>query len=106
MLSPGQVDFPAALYWIMLLLVSVGAAALCQWVMNALTRSISAYIANDLREHAFDALNRLPLRYLDGHPHGDIMSRLVNDTEQVSEGLFQALTQFCRVWVPFWVRWR
>ncbi|HJB40397.1 MAG TPA: ABC transporter ATP-binding protein/permease [Candidatus Ruthenibacterium avium] len=94
MLSPGQVDFPAALYWIALLLVSVGAAALCQWVMNALTRSISAYIANDLREHAFDALNRLPLRYLDGHPHGDIMSRLVNDTEQVSEGLFQALTQF------------
>ena len=94
MLSPGQVDFPAALYWLALLLVSVGAAALCQWVMNALTRSISAYIANDLREHAFDALNRLPLRYLDGHPHGDIMSRLVNDTEQVSEGLFQALTQF------------
>ena len=50
-------------------------------------------MANDLRTDAFEALNRLPLRYLDSHPHGDIMSRLVNDTEQVSEGLFQALTQ-------------
>lgn len=93
MLGAGKVDFSAAFYWIVLLLISVGAAAVCQWIMNALTRSISAYVANDLRTDAFEALNRLPLRYLDSHPHGDIMSRLVNDTEQVSEGLFQALTQ-------------
>ena len=93
MLGAGKVDFSAAFYWIVLLLISVGAAAICQWIMNALTRSISAYVANDLRTDAFEALNRLPLRYLDSHPHGDIMSRLVNDTEQVSEGLFQALTQ-------------
>ena len=93
MLGAGKVDFSAASYWIVLLLISVGAAAVCQWIMNALTRSISAYVANDLRTDAFEALNRLPLRYLDSHPHGDIMSRLVNDTEQVSEGLFQALTQ-------------
>ena len=93
MLGAGKVDFSAAFYWIVLLLISVGAAAVCQWIMNALTRSISAYVANDLRTDAFEALNRLPLRYLDSHPQGDIMSRLVNDTEQVSEGLFQALTQ-------------
>lgn len=93
MLGAGKVDFSAAFYWIVLLLISVGAAAVCQWIMNALTRSISAYVANALRTDAFEALNRLPLRYLDSHPHGDIMSRLVNDTEQVSEGLFQALTQ-------------
>ena len=93
MLGAGKVDFSAAFYWIVLLLISVGAAAVCQWIMNALTRSISAYVANDLRTDAFEALNRLPLRYLDSHPHGDIMSRLVNDTVQVSEGLFQALTQ-------------
>ncbi len=93
MLGAGKVDFSAVFYWIVLLLISVGAAAVCQWIMNALTRSISAYVANDLRTDAFEALNRLPLRYLDSHPHGDIMSRLVNDTEQVSEGLFQALTQ-------------
>lgn len=93
MLGAGKVDFSAAFYWIVLLLISVGAAAVCQWIMNALTRSISAYVANDLRTDTFEALNRLPLRYLDSHPHGDIMSRLVNDTEQVSEGLFQALTQ-------------
>ncbi len=93
MLGAGKVDFSAAFYWIVLLLISVGAAAVCQWIMNALTRSISAYVANDLRTDAFEALNRLSLRYLDSHPHGDIMSRLVNDTEQVSEGLFQALTQ-------------
>lgn len=93
MLGAGKVDFSAAFYWIVLLLISVGAAAVCQWIMNALTRSISAYVANDLRTDAFEALNRLPLRYLDSHPHGDIMSRLVNDTEQVSEGLFQTLTQ-------------
>lgn len=93
MLGAGKVDFSAAFYWIVLLLITVGAAAVCQWIMNALTRSISAYVANDLRTDAFEALNRLPLRYLDSHPHGDIMSRLVNDTEQVSEGLFQALTQ-------------
>ncbi len=92
-MGPGRVDFPAVAFWLALLAASVLLASGFQWGMNVATRKISAYAANDMRREAFEKLNRVPLKYIDGHTHGDIISRMVNDAELVAEGLLQGLTQ-------------
>lgn len=91
--GPGAVDYAGVLRALVRLGLCVVLAALTQWGMNVSVRKISAYAANDLRREAFEKINRVPLRYIDGHPHGDIISRMVNDAEWVSEGLLQGLTQ-------------
>ena len=82
------------------LAVLLAAMALCillatgfQWVMNVCIRRISALAAQDMRQQAFNALNSVPISTIDQLPHGDLVSRLVNDTDAVSEGLLQGLTQ-------------
>ena len=91
--APGQVDYAGVLRWLLALGVCVLLAAGCQWVMNVCVRRVSADAANDMRRQAFVKINRVPLSYIDGHTHGDIISRMVNDAEWVSEGLLQGLTQ-------------
>lgn len=91
--GPGRVDYTGVLRYLAALGVCVLLAAGCQWVMNVCVRRVSAYAANDLRQQAFVKINRVPLAYIDGHTHGDIISRMVNDAEWVSEGLLQGLTQ-------------
>ena len=81
------------LYYLALLGISVLLAAASQWVMNVCTRKISSRASNDMRGEAFRVLNRTPLKYIDGHTHGDIISRMVNDADLVAEGLLQGLTQ-------------
>ena len=92
-LGPGEVDYRGVAFWLALLAASVLLASVFQWVTNVATRKISAWAANDMRREAFARINRVPLRYIDGHAHGDIVSRMVNDAEFVSEGILQALTQ-------------
>lgn len=92
-LGPGEVDFSGILYYLVLIVVCALLAAASQWVMNVSTRKISSRASNDLRNEAFRVLNRTPLKYIDGHSHGDLISRMVNDAELVAEGLLQGLTQ-------------
>ncbi len=92
-LGPGQVDLRGVLYYLALLGISVLLAAASQWVMNVCTRKISSRASNDMRGEAFRVLNRTPLKYIDSHPHGDIISRMINDAELVAEGPLQGLTQ-------------
>lgn len=83
-LGPGQVDLRGVLYYLALLGISVLLAAASQWVMNVCTRKISSRASNDMRGEAFRVLNRTPLKYIDGHTHGDIISRMVNDADRSS----------------------
>ena len=89
----GSVDFAGVLRWLALLAGSVAMACAAQWLMQVLTRKIAAYAARDLRAEAFCRLNEVPIAYIDTHPHGDVISRLVNDVDLVSEGMLQGLTQ-------------
>ena len=73
------------------ILIGIGAAV--QWLMSTLNNRIAYSVAKDVRRDAFGKLERLPLSYLDTHPHGDILSRTVTDTEQFSEGLLLGFTQ-------------
>ena len=76
-----------------LMAASAGATAVFQYVMNAANNHIVYSVSKEIRGRAFSHLQRLPLSYIDSHPHGDIVSRVVNDTDQVSDGLLLGFTQ-------------
>lgn len=90
----GQVDFSA----VMKLLTSAGVVvlivAISQWIMNVCNNRISYRVVRDIRKDAFEKLQILPLKYLDGHPSGEIVSKIIADVEQFSEGLLMGFTQF------------
>lgn len=89
----GNVNFSAVAKILILLALTVLFAAIAQWCMNVSTRIISSRAARDMRLEAFEKVNRVPLKYIDTHMHGDIISRLVNDADLVAEGILQGLTQ-------------
>ena len=93
MIGKGQVDIPAVVDILLLAVVLIGATALCQWLMSMINNRIAYHVAKDVRMDAFSKIEKLPLSYLDTHPHGDLLSRTVNDTEQFSEGLLLGFTQ-------------
>ena len=92
-LGPARVNFAGVAFWLALLAASTLAAGAAQWVLGVCTRRVSALAASEMRLAAFRNLSRLPLSYIDSHPHGDIISRMTNDAELVAEGLLQGLTQ-------------
>lgn len=91
--APGQVHFPAILRILFWLAASAVAAGILQWMLLVCTRKLSALAAQELRRGAFESINNAPLKVLDAHSRGDIVSRLVNDADLVAEGLLQALSQ-------------
>lgn len=93
LIGPGQVNFSALIPILLQMAVCILLSSLFQWGMNVSIRKISARTAQDMRQQAFNALNRVPLSTIDQTPHGDFVSRLVNDADAVSEGLLQGLTQ-------------
>lgn len=89
----GNVDF-AALYPIMRkLAVVVLLTAVAQWFMNLCNNHITYHVVYTIRVKAFDKLERLPLSYIDSHQHGDVISRIVADVDQFSDGLLMGFTQ-------------
>lgn len=93
MVYQGQVDF-LGLYPLLvrLALVTIGAAA-SQWLATALTNRLAYNTVRDLRIEAYEKLQSLPLSFIDAHSHGDLLSRVVNDVDQVGDGVLQGLTQ-------------
>lgn len=73
---------------------AVGISALAQWLCSLCNNRISCNVVHDLREDAFDKIGSLPLQYVDTHPHGDTVSRIVADADQFSDGLLLGFTQF------------
>ena len=92
-LGPGQVDFPGVLRVLLQMAVVIGIAALCQWVMNVLNNRVTYRVVRDIRNEAFLKLQSLPLKYLDAHPAGEIVSRVVADVDQFADGLLMGFTQ-------------
>ena len=79
--------------YLILLGITVALAAVFQWLMTLCTNKVTYYTVNDLRQEAFGKLHQVPLKYIDGNPHGDIINRLINDIDFISDGLLQGLTQ-------------
>lgn len=93
MVSAGRVDFARLAPVLRRLAVVVAAAGACQWVQGYCTNRLSYNTARDLRVDAYGKLDRLPLSFVDSHSHGDLLSRVINDVDQVSDGLLQGFTQ-------------
>lgn len=89
-----NVDFTALTSYFMQIAIFTGCAALCQWLMNVSINSAAYGIVEKIRKDAMHKIQHLPLSYIDTHPHGDIISRVTADVEQVSDGLVIGAIQF------------
>lgn len=89
----GAVDFQALTKVLEVLAGVVAIAALSQWLMGLCTNKITYLTVRDIRVKAFDRLQKVPLRFIDTTPHGDILSRVAVDAEQVADGLLMGFTQ-------------
>lgn len=89
----GNVDFDGLKAVLVKLVVVVAITAIAQWLMNIINNKITYKVVNDVRTMAFDKLSRLPLSYVDSHTHGDIVSRIIADVDQFSDGLLMGFTQ-------------
>lgn len=91
--SRGNVDFSALLTIIRRIALAIAATALGQWLMNHINNKITYHIVQDLRIQTFHHLQNLPLSYIDAHSSGDLISRVITDIEQFSDGLLMGFTQ-------------
>lgn len=98
-IGPGNVDFTGglvneglyALAERMAVVILFTAAA--QWLMNVCNNQITYQVIRDVREEAFEKIQKLPLKYIDGHSYGDIVSRIIADVDQFADGLLMGFTQ-------------
>lgn len=91
--APGKVDFNGLVPILGKLALVVLGAAIFQWCMTFCTNLITYKTVRDLRVAVFNRLERVPLKYIDSHSHGDLISRIVNDVDSVSDGLLQGFSQ-------------
>ena len=92
-ITKGNVDFAGVRNVLIKLGITVAVTALCQWLMSLCTNKVTFYAVRDLRNDAFSKLQRLPLSYIDSTRQGDMISRLVSDIENVSDGLLMGFAQ-------------
>lgn len=90
----GEVNFESIGYLLLMVGVSVLSCSVFWWLMGLCINKVSYCTVRDMRRDVFSKFNTVPLKYIDGHPHGDLISRIVNDVDAVGEGLQQGITQF------------
>ena len=93
MLGKGNVDLAGVLRIAASILVVAGVAALAQWLLSVCNNRITFSVSRDLRNEALRKIQTLPLSYLDSHPSGDIVSRMVADVDTFADGLLMGFTQ-------------
>ena len=92
LIGPGQVDLTSLVQKLIFIAFIILLCSLVQWVMGQITNTITYHITNDLRNRVFDKIQVLPLKYIDGTGHGDILGRLINDIDLIGQGLLQSFT--------------
>lgn len=89
----GLVDIEGVINILLLAAILIGATALANWIMSVINNRIAFSVTADMREDVFSHIERLPLSYIDTTKHGDIVNRVINDTDRFSEGLLLGFTQ-------------
>ncbi len=92
-LGKGSVDFQGVSAILIKIAAAVAVTAAAQWVMSTCNNKITYHVVKDIREDAFHKLEQLPLKYLDSHAYGDIVSRVIADVDTFSDGLLMGFTQ-------------
>ena len=90
----GAVDFAGIFVILRKMAVIIGLTAVAQWIMNACNNKITYNVIRDIRTEAFEKIEKLPLKYLDAHSYGEIVSRVIADVDQFADGLLMGFTQF------------
>lgn len=92
MIGKGAVDFKALFKILVILALIYISTSLFMWLLSYLTNCISYETVNDMRRQLFEKINSLPLKFFDSHPHGDTISRFVNDIDAISDGMLQGIS--------------
>ena len=92
-ISEGNVNFAAVGQNLLGVAICAGVSALAQWLMSVMHNRVTFRVTRDIRNEAFRHIQRLPLSYLDRHPHGDLVSRVVADVDTFADGLLMGFTQ-------------
>ena len=92
-IAPGSVDFAQIMLELTKIAVVAAIAALAQWLMNIINNSMTYNVVKDMRTEAFDRLMKLPLSYIDAHPYGETVSRIIADVDQFADGLLLGFSQ-------------
>lgn len=89
----GNVDFASMVPYLVQIAVLVCITAILQWLMNVSNNRITFNVVRDMRNRAFSKIQVLPFSYLDSHPHGETVSRVISDADQFADGLLMGFTQ-------------
>ena len=90
----GFVNFDKIIPVLIQVCIIIGVVALAQWLMNVCNNKITFNVIRDMRDRAFTKIETLPVSYLDSHPTGEIVSRVIADVDQFADGLLMGFTQF------------
>lgn len=93
-LDKGMVDFAGVFAILRRMAVIIAATAAAQWIMNVCNNKMTFRIVQDIRNEAFRHIEILPLKYIDGHSYGEVVSRVIADVDQFADGLLMGFTQF------------
>lgn len=93
-LGKGLVNLKGIVPILIQVAVIIAVVALSQWIMNVLNNKITFNVVRDMRDRAFSKIERLPVSYIDSHPTGEIVSRVIADVDQFADGLLMGFTQF------------
>ena len=93
-IGPSNVNFRLIAQILAEIGVVIGITALSQWIMNICNNKITYHVTRDIRDEAIEKIEHLPLKYIDGHSYGDIVSRVIADVDQFADGLLMGFTQF------------
>lgn len=92
-IGKGKVNFSGVIQVMIQIGVCTLITALAQWLMNVCNNKMTYQMVQDIRNEAFDKIEQLPLKYIDGHPYGEVVSRVIADVDQFSDGLLMGFTQ-------------
>ena len=92
-IAPSSVDYAQIMLELTKIAVVAVIAALAQWLMNIINNSMTYNVVKDMRTEAFDRLMKLPLSYIDAHPYGETVSRIIADVDQFADGLLLGFSQ-------------
>ena len=92
-IAPGSVDYAQIMLELTKIAVVATIAALAQWLMNIINNSMTYNVVKDMRTEAFNRLMKLPLSYIDAHPYGETVSRIIADVDQFADGLLLGFSQ-------------
>ncbi|MEG1291297.1 MAG: ABC transporter transmembrane domain-containing protein, partial [Lachnospiraceae bacterium] len=92
-IAPGQVSFSVVFPILWHMIMIMGITALAQWLMNVCNNKITYEVIQDIRQEAFAKIQILPLKFIDSHSHGELVSRMITDVDQFADGLLMGFSQ-------------